>query len=242
MDIDYADAYRDLYERHWWWRAREAYVLAALRRHEPPGGWTRILDVGCGDGLLFPELGRFGAVEGVEPDAAMIGPGSPHRARIHVGPFDDTFVPGNRYSLILMLDVLEHVREPQALLRRGLELLEPEGTLLVTVPAFLSIWTAHDELNEHVTRYTRGRLVDLARGVGIEVLDAHYFFHWLFAAKLATRLYERVVRATPSVPTVPAGWLNRALLHGSRLEAAVLGRLPVPFGSSLMLVGRHPGH
>src|SRR5258708_8564199 len=72
MDPEYARRYRDLYERHWWWRAREHLILATLRRYLPPGGWRTILDVGCGDGVLFDRLAAFGDVEGVEADPPTV--------------------------------------------------------------------------------------------------------------------------------------------------------------------------
>ena len=62
MDTAYARRYGQLYARHWWWRAREAYLVAQLRRLRPPQGWRRILDVGCGDGLFFPRLRELGDV------------------------------------------------------------------------------------------------------------------------------------------------------------------------------------
>jgi 2-polyprenyl-3-methyl-5-hydroxy-6-metoxy-1,4-benzoquinol methylase len=238
VDPEYARRYRELYERHWWWRAREQFVLEVVRRHLSPGGPRSILDVGCGDGLLFDRLADFGEVQGVESDPSLVGPANPHRHRIHVGPFDASFAPGKHYSLILMLDVLEHLPDPADALRRAVDLLEPDGLLVVTVPAFRLLWTTHDDLNHHFTRYTRHRFAVLARGAGVRVIRAAYFFHWLFPAKLVTRLIEGVVRPRPSSPRVPARWINELLYRLSRLEQRLLGRLGLPFGSSLLVVGR----
>jgi 2-polyprenyl-3-methyl-5-hydroxy-6-metoxy-1,4-benzoquinol methylase len=238
VDPEYAQRYRELYERHWWWRAREQFVLETVRRHLPTGGRGAILDVGCGDGLLFDRLAEFGEVQGVESDPSLVGPASPHRDRIHVGPFDASFAPGKRYGLILMLDVIEHLPDPAGALRRAVDLLEPDGLLVVTVPAFRLLWTTHDDLNHHYTRYTRHRFAVLARAAGVRVIRAAYFFHWLFPAKLVTRLIEGVARPRPSSPRVPPRWVNETLYGLSRLEQRLLGRLGVPFGSSLLVVGR----
>ena len=168
MRDDYLKRYRELYQQHWWWRAREKLILKTLRAQQPPGGWKRILDVGCGDGLLFDQLIPFGEVEGVEPSAASVSEHGPHRSRIHICAFDENFQPGKEFTLILMLDVLEHLADPAAALRRALALLAPAGMLLVTVPAFKALWTNHDVVNEHVTRYTRRTFRELARQAGLE--------------------------------------------------------------------------
>ncbi len=240
MDPEYARRYRELYERHWWWRAREQYVLETVRRHLPAGrgGPRSSLDVGCGDGLLFDRLAEFGEVQGVESDVSLVGPANPPRHRIHIGPFDASFAPGKRYDVILMLDVIEHLPDPEAALRRAVDLLAPDGRLVATVPAFRLLWTTHDDLNHHFTRYTRRRFTVLARTAGIRVTHAAYFFHWLFPAKLVTRLIEGVVRPRPSSPRVPPRWINEPLYRWSRLEQRLLTPLGLPFGSSLLVVGR----
>ena len=136
MRDDYLKLYRELYQQHWWWRAREKFILKTLAALQPPGGWTRILDVGCGDGLFFDQLMPFGEVEGVEASAASVSEHGPYRSRIHICSFDENFQPGKQFTLILMLDVLEHLADPAAALRRALALLAPGGMVLATVPAF----------------------------------------------------------------------------------------------------------
>lgn len=236
MDDAYGQAYRELYRKHWWWRAREEMIAGVLNRLQPDARWGSVLDVGCGDGLFFDRLSSMGEVEGVEPDAALVSEDGPWRSRIHVRPFDRGFRPGRRYGLILMLDVLEHMDDPVAALRHARELLAPGGRLVVTVPAFRLLWTRHDEINHHVTRYTRTALVRQAHEAGLEVASARYFFHWLFPAKLAVRAKERLLSAGDALPTVPPPWINAAAYGLSRLEQAVVMPLRLPFGTSLLAV------
>lgn len=238
MRSDYGQRYRELYEHHWWWRARETVILRFLDDNEPPSGWKRILDVGCGDGLFFDQLARFGKVEGVEPIEELINKSGPAR-RIYVGPFDEKFEPGRKFSLILMLDVLEHLAEPCQAVRHALTLLKPEGRLLVTVPAFNLLWTNHDVLNEHFTRYTMSSFRRVANRAGLEIETERYLFQWLFPIKLAVRLAEQVLRLRPGPPEVPGRWINEVLFRLSCFERVLLGRLPVPFGTSLMVMGRN---
>ncbi len=236
MDAAYAARYRDLYERHWWWRAREAMLVELLGRLAPPGGFGPILDIGCGDGLFFPQLRRFGEPQGLEADAALVSEAGSALGPIHVGPFDDSFEPGRRFGLVLMLDVLEHLDDDAAALRRVAGLLAPQGVAVLTVPAFRLLWTAHDDFNHHRTRYTADSFRRAAAGTGLAVRRCRYAFHWLFPLKLLVRAKE-TLRASPAeMAQVPPPGLNR-LFHGvCRIERRTWGRIPWPFGTSLVAV------
>jgi SAM-dependent methyltransferase len=240
VDTDYGERYRDLYDHHWWWRARERFIIEALLAHRPPGGFRSILDVGCGDGLFFYALGNIDGVqlvEGVESVGTLVSSDGEHRNRIHIAPFDDHFDLGRRYSAVLLLDVLEHLAEPETALRHALALLEPGGVVLTTVPAFMTLWTRHDDLNHHFTRFTRNRFAKLATAVNMRVDESRYFFHWTVAAKLATRLTEALMPGPPRVPTVPPAMINRFLFRLSLLEERLTTGLRLPFGTSLLVIG-----
>jgi len=235
MDSGYAAEYRRLHEQHWWWRSRQEIVLELLRGLRPGGGRQRLLNVGCGDGLMFDELAAFGVVEGVEIDGSIVSPDNPWRDAIHVGPFDETFQPRRTYDTILMLDVLEHLAEPAAALRHALGLLAPRGKLIVTVPAFRSLWTTHDDLNHHVTRYTRESFRELTTGVARVEQDC-YLFQWLFLAKLLVRAKESLIPTFPQSPRVPPRWLNGLLYGLTRCEQRWLRKFDLPWGSSYLAV------
>jgi SAM-dependent methyltransferase len=234
MDSQFACMYRQLHEQHWWWRARQSVVLEVVRR------WNgdrpqRFLDIGCGDGLLFDELSRWGEVEGVEVDSAIVSDDNPWRDRIYIGPFDEQFQPDRRYTTILMLDVLEHLPHPQAALQQALGLLEPDGKLILTVPAFRLLWTTHDLLNHHYTRYTKASLSQVAMPWG-RIEESRYFFHWLFAAKLGVRLKEMLLTTEPRSPRLPHPLVNAACYYLSRCEEILCRKLPIPVGCSLLAV------
>ena len=238
MHPEYALVYRELYEQHWWWRAREDLILETIGRLSGGAPLGPILDVGCGDGLLFEKLAKYGPVEGVEMDPTGVNPGGPWVDRIHVRPFDESFRPGKRYALVLMLDVLEHFADPVASLRRAVELLEEGGAILLTVPAFPALWTSHDVLNRHFVRFTRKSLEDVAERTGARIESSRYVFQWMSPLKLAVAWKERVFPASPRPPRVPPRFINRGLYRLSRLEHRLLGSLSLPFGSSLLAIVR----
>jgi SAM-dependent methyltransferase len=232
VDVGYAAEYEELHRRHWWWRARESFLADELDRRAPPGGYGPILDVGCGNGLLFPVLARHGVPEGVEPDRSIVTAEGVARGAIHVRAFDETFRPGTRYGLVLMLDVLEHLARPVDALAHARSLLREGGAMAVTVPAGTGLWTSHDDLNHHLRRYTRRLLVDTAGAAGFHVESCEHWFGWLVPVKLAVRLKERWLGPGQQLHRVPPRSLNGACLLLSRLEHAMWGGA-LPLGTSL---------
>jgi 2-polyprenyl-3-methyl-5-hydroxy-6-metoxy-1,4-benzoquinol methylase len=237
MKSEYIAAYKDLYERHWWWRVREEILLKEVRqilRHKPH---ARILDVGCGAGLFFDALEPFGHVEGIESDRAAVDASGRWRERIHLGAIE-TFQAAAPFDLILMLDVLEHVDRPAAMLRRSAGLLSASGQVLVTVPAFDALWTSHDELNGHVKRYAADEVRRLMQDADLDVIGARYLFQSLTLPKLLVRAKEALMASPAAIPRVPPRFLNTTLQTWFRCENAIAGSLP--FGSSVMAVARRP--
>jgi 2-polyprenyl-3-methyl-5-hydroxy-6-metoxy-1,4-benzoquinol methylase len=238
LDTAYRKQYRDLYQRHWWWRAREEIISDELRKRLSVNLPVAVLDVGCGDGLFFDRLREFGEVDGIEPAEDLVDPNGPHRARITVAPFDTNFQAHRQYGLILMLDVVEHIDAPAEALRRAVSLLQPDGILVVTVPAFQVIWTNHDDLNQHRARLTKRSFGQLAASAGMEILEARYIFHWLFLAKVGVRMAQAILPRKPLVPRIPPTVVNKLLHFASRTEERLTRNLSIPFGSSLLVVGR----
>jgi 2-polyprenyl-3-methyl-5-hydroxy-6-metoxy-1,4-benzoquinol methylase len=236
LEQDYGCEYRALYEGHWWWRAREEAVVKTIRSLRLPPS-AEILDVGCGDALFFSQLSAMGNVEGLESEAALVSDENRRRHKIYLQPFDKNFQPHKKYNLILMLDVLEHLDNPAEALDCARELLTEKGILLITVPAFRALWTNHDVINHHRTRYRKTTLIPLLLRSHLNVILAQYLFQWTFPAKLAVRVYEKLVSPSPEVPKVPPAPVNSALYHLSKLEQISVGRF-LPFGTSLLVVSR----
>ena len=240
MDPRYGAAYARLYREHWWWRAREEYLVRLLDRLVGPNGAGETFDFGCGDGLFFPVLQRYGAAppRGMEHDATLLDPAGPWFDRISTGPLADDPAERARYGLIVALDVLEHIEDPQPVMAILGARLRPGGWFVATVPAFDELWTAHDDVNHHFHRYRLREIEALVRGVGLTVVESRYFFVWVALAKSLVVLKERVTRPPVRPPEVPAGPINAAALAVTRFEQRLFGDARPPFGSSAIVVAR----
>ena len=116
-------------------------VIRAMREHlaeleRAIGGPGTLLDVGAGTGI-FMHLARE---RGWRPEGVDICPLTAEKAerefglRIAVGPFEQHHFDGRRFDAATMLDVLEHVTDPLAALRRVHQLLRPGGAVYIAVP------------------------------------------------------------------------------------------------------------
>jgi len=215
-------------------------VLEQMSREESLPGDRQILDVGCGNGLFFDKLQRFGNVAGIEPDEQLVDPDGPHAGQIHTGFLDASYHPPQPLDWILMLDVLEHMDQPAEALQQAWQLLRPGGRLVVTVPAFMLLWTQHDVWNQHRTRYRRGPLTQLVQDQGFNVESSRYFFRWLFFAKLLIRFTEWLLPGTSGPARVPFGFVNTICRLSTVAEECIYGRMNIPLGTSILLLASRP--
>jgi SAM-dependent methyltransferase len=229
--------------RHWWFEGRRRIVdhfLADLGLSPE----ASILEIGCGTGGNFEVLSKYGELSAVDIDATALRYASERTlADVRQGALPDEMPFGDdRFDLVVLLDVLEHVDEDQAALHRVRKLMRPGGCLMLTVPAFPFLWSAHDEVHEHKRRYTRGDLVQQVGAAGIRVTRASYFNSWLFPLVAAVRLGGRVVAHNAVADlSVPPNALNWALTKVMASERHTMSRFSHPVGVSLLLQGRLDG-
>jgi len=230
---------------HWWFTARREIVLSVADRFVPRG--LPILDVGCGTGyFLEGALSRYDAW-GVDPSPVGV---ELCRARglervVPGSAYDLSEVGDRRFAALFFLDVIEHLDDDVRALREAVRVLAPGGVVIITVPAFMFLWSEHDVVNEHRRRYRRPQLAALLRTVGLQVERLTYFNFFLFPLATADRLASRLARRRVAAElTVPRPWVNRLMgdtFRAERHRVADPARGAFPFGLSLLAVGRKPG-
>ncbi|MGX4801617.1 bifunctional 2-polyprenyl-6-hydroxyphenol methylase/3-demethylubiquinol 3-O-methyltransferase UbiG [Bradyrhizobium guangdongense] len=98
----------------------------------------RVLDIGCGAGLLCEPLSRLGAqVIGVDPSASNIAAAKLHADKSHLAiDYRCTTVeeidPRERFDIVLAMEVVEHVLDVGVFLKRCASMLKPNGLMVVS--------------------------------------------------------------------------------------------------------------
>ncbi len=161
----------------------------------------------CDDGLSLPELAKFGDVWGSEGDANLVSAENPFRDRIETKLPEDSAVRHETFDLITTLDVLEHLGRDQQILADLVDLLWPEGRLLIAVPASMLLWDRHDEINHHFRRDSKSSLLKIVPQK-VRPRKIKYLFHGRFAWKLRVSTINRLRTIPIAQHTFPPAWIS----------------------------------
>jgi SAM-dependent methyltransferase len=241
MDRAVYDRMRMLQAVHWWFTGRRAVLTRLLASLNLPAE-AKILEAGCGPGGNIAMLQAFGEVSVMEPD----GPCREDvRSRFGLEaadgrlPSDLPWPPGS-FDLVCAFDVIEHVDEDQAAVTALAARVKSSGFLVLTVPAFGWLWSAHDEAHHHKRRYGRKDITAIAEMAGLKVVKASYFNTFLFPVAVAVRLVSRVLGLSVAEDALPRPAVNRLLGRIFAAEAGPVAAGSLPFGLSIVVVGQRP--
>jgi SAM-dependent methyltransferase len=232
----------ELDQQHWWFVARRGILASVIRCIVRPSKEARVLEVGCGTGHNLAMLGEFGKLEACELDAVARGLASDRLGRpvLEARLPDLSMFKAGSYDLIALLDVLEHVPDDLASLQAIRGLLKPGGALVLTVPANPWMWSAHDASHHHFRRYTRRQLAKVFSEASFDGQLLSYFNTLLFPLIGAARIFGKITGRESADDAMPGRTVNAVLKSIFGLEAGMIGRLPLPFGVSLIAVMRRP--
>ncbi len=140
---------------------------------------------------------------------------------------------GLEFDLIVALDVLEHIEDDDQAAASLAKLLEPHGTCLITVPAMMSLWDTHDEINQHFRRYDQRGLRDLLTPHFV-IERMRYFFHGIYLPKRLVAALNLSKKAEVEQSQIPGEPINSLMKSFCILEYSLTAGIRLPFGSSLM--------
>lgn len=234
---------QELEERHWWYRSRTRLVEGDLSRLYGDRKGLRILDLATACGKNLEHFGERGQVYGIDISRESLrycrerrGAGIVLADAMGI-PFKD-----GAFDLVLALDALEHFEDDAKALAEIGRVLKGGGHLVITVPALMLLWSAHDEAYHHRRRYTRAELAGKLEAAGFTVERITYWTSLLLPPVYLFRKVRGLWRdGEPrsdfhtSLPSIA----NQFFGGVQALERAAIARgLRLPFGVSLFCAVR----
>jgi SAM-dependent methyltransferase len=241
MNIEMYRIFFEIQKKHWWFVTRKKIVLDTITRYLSKDSKTRILDIGCGSGLMLNALEEIGQTFGMDMSDEAIS----FSKEIFNGKVEKGFLPNqvpyeeNFFDLIIALDVIEHVEQDVESLKAIRSRLVSDGKAVITVPAYMFLWSKFDELNEHKRRYTLTELNTKLEQAGFTVEKISYYNTLLFPVIFVVRMLNNVLkRDGASDIDMPSSPVNVILEKIFGIEKYLLRLANLPFGVSILAVVR----
>ena len=201
MHPELFEAHASLETTHWWFLARRQIfeeLISELAPESAPGAARPVLvDVGCGTGGNTAHFSDDFDCVGIDTSADAIRLA---RERFPAVRFIEGIAPRDvgdalsRAEIILITDVLEHTPNDAEVLSTIVASARPGSHLLVTVPADMSLWSAHDEQFGHYRRYDATSFSMLWAGLPVEPRLVTHFNARLFWPIKWARMIGRLSR------------------------------------------------
>ncbi len=230
------DEMRESETEHWWFQARREILLQVIKSFVPKG--ASVLDVGCGTGFILEKLQHDYDAHGL--DHAEVAVNYCHERGltfVKQGLLGEETFNNKKFHLISFLDVIKHIEDDLAVLLAAKPYLSENGVVMITVPAFEFLWSAHDEIHHHKRRYTKETLTELLQKAGYTVRYISYFNTLLFPMIALVRVIGNLTgRRNASDAKPQSKFVNEMLYRVFESERNLLPNVSLPFGVSLLAV------
>jgi SAM-dependent methyltransferase len=241
-------------DKHWWFATRTRAILALLDKYAGEGkNGRKVLDVGAGAGNMMHNLAQYGDIVGLEYNPIPIPIAEERGFDVRQGSATDMPFADASFDIVALLDTVEHIADETAVLNETLRVAKPGGHMIVTVPAFMWLWSNNDVINLHERRYKASELKRKLQAVGWEVPYCGYNNFLIFPLGAGMILLRKQLDKEPDmasphfdddayqVEMEPASPLvNTVLEKVGLVEVAMLKHFQLPIGTSVIAVAHKP--
>lgn len=227
-----------LENEHWWFVSRRKIIKKVVKCFFNKEDEASVLEIGCGSGGNLKMLSRFGTVQAIElnEDAIEIAQDR-NLCKVSKGCLPNISTE-KKYDLVCLFDVLEHIEEELETLQVLKRIMQDDGTLVLTVPAFEFLWSQHDDANLHKRRYTKKNLERLLEKQGYKVKFSSYFNFFLFPIISLIRLLSKSKNVKTNDVEEHSKPINTVLKAIFGFEKRLLPNIKFPFGVSILVVAQ----
>lgn len=224
---------------HWWYKARRKIIYNLIKQYRSGFGKDiKILDTGCGTGMLLKEMESFGVCYGIDISQRAVdfcknrGIGNVQIADAANIPYSD-----NTFDVVVALDVIEHIKDDENALKEIYRALKPQGMAIIAVPAFMFLWGVTDVISQHYRRYTLSELRKKIEDRHFSIIRSSYFNTFLFPFIALVRLAARHLHIPiKSEASEGKGIINSVFFLIFYIESILFRYINFPFGVSAIVI------
>lgn len=234
----------ELEESYWWFVARNRIIKDLTAHYSGLSKGAVVLDVGAGTGGFAKLISEsYSPICMDTSDLALDYCKKRGLPNIYKGLLSDFVATGEHVDGVFMLDVVEHIEDDKGVVEQVYGLLPDNGAFVVSVPAYMWLWSRHDVMHMHYRRYTKKRLNKLLQDAGFQIEYSTYFNTFLFFPAVLKRFYDKLKGEKDEyrpVDDVSLG-VNKMLTRIFLSESKLLKHFTFPFGVSILTIARKLG-
>jgi len=225
---------------HWWFAVRRRLLKSILSSIKDPLN-SLTLDIGCGTGSNLKELVSAGLYpigldQSIYALSLVRGKG---KFPLLAGDLNNLPFKTKSVGLIIAMDIFEHLDDDAHGIRESYRVLKDGGILILTVPAFKSLWGIQDVVTGHKRRYSKKEITNKLKKLDFDVLKSSYFnFFLFFPILIARRIIHLLGLKIESENEVNFPLINFFLKAIFSLELYTLKYFPLPFGVSIFCIAK----
>ncbi len=249
---DYPDGGFDITDENakssFWVHSRNRLFKRIVRKHLNASSGTSLLEIGCGTGEFIRNISDTENLNITGSEVYLKGLAIAKKKLPEVEFIQLDVTQGiidARFDMIVAFDVIEHIDDDIAAISNIYEMLKVGGTLVVSVPQHMLLWSRLDEIVKHKRRYSRPELVAKLQANGFAIGYLTSFVFVLFPLMLVSRLLDKrrehpdtdgqALEKRVSFPPL-LNWAMDGLMRIDELLIRI--GFSLPFGGTLLVVAR----
>jgi SAM-dependent methyltransferase len=233
-------------DKSFWFKHRSNCIIELLKRFPPRNNFV---EIGAGNGFVTKCIEDAGfATIALEPGADGAY-NAKKRGLINVicATLELADFYPESFSGIGLFDVLEHIERSADFLKNIHSVLEKDGLIFITVPAYNFLWSLDDVHAGHFRRYTTQQLEEQLNMAGFRTVYSTYIFQWLPIPIFLMRTMPWMLSIKQKVHNinkvendhVQKGAIDKLLnVSFSKEITKIKNGKAIPFGGSCLLVAK----
>jgi len=232
----------EIEDDYWWNEGRRKILCDLIYEQVNESKNLEILDVGCGPGGTSIAFFQFGNVTGTDISFSGLKLAK-EKGLTNVVVSSSTSIPfqSEKFDIITILDVIEHVQKHKTVLKEIWRMLKPNGIIVVTVPAYQFLWSQHDVASSHVRRYNNSTITKELKDSQFKIIRTSYFVSFLFPLIAIYRLItkNRINKKNPKGDLIKFPQpINNFFKKLMSIENKLLKKINLPFGLSVVCIAK----
>ena len=219
------------YQNHWWFQSRKNIIEKIIKKNLKKKK-LKILDFGSGSGVNIFMLSKYGHVSIFETHKKT----QKYLKKLYKGSKFQVLnsLTDQKFDLILMADVLEHIKNDKKQIKFLSKKLKKNGKILLTVPAFKYLFTHKDIILGHYRRYNIKEIKEIFKN--FRLLKLTYFNFFLFVPIAFSLIFFKIFKSNfiDSVEKKPNYIINYILFIIFNVETKIINTFNFPFGISIL--------